>query len=120
MPNGELLMVPTKTSAGTERVGKPVADEDADEPEESNIMPNTGPLAVNRAPAGSRPDSKQAQMIAMLRRPEGATLEQIAEATGVEWGGSALSPCGDRFLHPPLRTGRASFPASGSPCLASG
>ena len=72
MPNGGLLMVPPKTSAGTERVGKPVADEDADEPENSDVMPNTGPLAVEpRRRAGIRPDSKQARMIAMLRRPEG-------------------------------------------------
>ena len=46
MPNGGLLTVPTRTSAGTERVGKPVADEDADGPEESDMMPNTGPLAI--------------------------------------------------------------------------
>ena len=83
MPNGELLMVPTKTSAGTERVGKPVADEDADKPKETDITPDAGPLAVKpRRRAGTRPDSKQARMIAMLRRPEGATVEQIAEAMG--------------------------------------
>jgi Protein of unknown function (DUF3489) len=67
-----------------------------------------------------RTGTKQAQMIEMLKRPEGATVEQIAEATGVEWRRSALPPCGDRFLRPPLRTGRASFPASGSPCSAYG
>ena len=77
MPNGGLLTVPTRTSAGTERVGKPVADEDDDEPEESDIMPNTGPLAVK-----PRAGTKQALMIAMLKRPEGATVEQIAEAMG--------------------------------------
>ena len=62
MPNGELLMVPTKTSADTERVGKPVADEDADGPEESDIMPNAGPLAVkprDRHQAGA--DDRHAQ-----------------------------------------------------------
>ncbi len=47
-------------------------------------MPNAGPLAVTpRRRSGSRPDSKQARMIAMLKRPEGATIEQIAEA--MEW-----------------------------------
>jgi Protein of unknown function (DUF3489) len=67
-----------------------------------------------------RAGTKQAEMIEMLKRPKGATVEQIAAATGVEWRRSALPPCGDRFLRPPLRTGRASFPASGSPCSAYG
>ena len=55
----------------------------ADEPAEAYLMPNAGPLAVTpRRRAGTRPDSKQARIIAMLKRPEGATVEQIAEATG--------------------------------------
>ena len=54
-----------------------------DEPQEDYIMPNAGPLAVTpRNRTGSRPDSKQARMIAMLQRPEGATVEQMAEAMG--------------------------------------
>jgi hypothetical protein len=41
------------------------------------------PLAVRpRRRAGTRPDSKQARMIAMLTRPEGATVEQIMHETG--------------------------------------
>jgi hypothetical protein len=86
--------------------------------------------AQSGAPADTEPDAaatptpragtKQALMIALLKRPEGATVEQIAAATGVEWRRSALPPCGDRFLRPPLRTGHASFPASGSPCSAYG
>jgi hypothetical protein len=64
----------------TESPAEPAA---ADEPAEAYILPNAGPLAVTpRRRAGSRPDSKQARMIAMLKRPEGATVEQIAEATG--------------------------------------
>jgi hypothetical protein len=58
-----------------------------DEPAEAYLMrspghsPGTGPLAVTpRRRVGSRPDSKQARMIEMLKRPEGATVEQIAEA----------------------------------------
>jgi hypothetical protein len=52
-----------------------------DEPAEADILPNAGPLAVTpRRRASSRPDSKQARMIEMLKRPEGATVEQIAEA----------------------------------------
>ena len=35
-----------------------------------------------------RANSKQAQVIAMLRRPEGATIEQITEAT--EWTGNTV------------------------------
>lgn len=31
---------------------------------------------------GPRPDTKQAQLIAMLRRPKGATIAQVVEATG--------------------------------------
>ena len=46
-------------------------------------MPNAGLLAIApRRRSSSRPDSKQARMIAMLQRPEGATVEQIAEAMG--------------------------------------
>jgi hypothetical protein len=52
-----------------------------DEPAEAYILPNAGPLAVTpRRRPGTRPDSKQARMIEMLKRPEGATVEQIAEA----------------------------------------
>ena len=61
------------------------------EPAEAYILPNAGPLAVTpRRRAGTRPDSspqgvrstKQARMIEMLKRPEGATVEEIAEAMG--------------------------------------
>jgi hypothetical protein len=42
--------------------------------------------AAREAPAAARPTpragTKQAQMIEMLKRPEGATVEQIAQATG--------------------------------------
>jgi hypothetical protein len=82
-----------------------------------SAKPGKAALADKPTP---RSGTKQAQMIAMLKRPEGAAVEQIAAATGVEWRRSALPPCGDRFLRPPLRTGRASFPASGSPCSAYG
>jgi hypothetical protein len=68
-------------------VTEPAAEPAADEPAEAYLMrspghsPGTGPLAVTpRRRAGNRPDSKQARMIAMLKRPEGATVEQIAEA----------------------------------------
>ena len=47
-------------------------------------MPNAEALAVTpRRPTGTRAGSKQAMLIGMLRREEGATIEQIAEA--MEW-----------------------------------
>jgi hypothetical protein len=63
-------------------VTEPPAEQVAgDEPAEECVMPNAEPLAATpRRRSGSRPDSKQARMIAMLKRPEGATIEQIAEA----------------------------------------
>ena len=66
----------------TEPPAEPASESAAnDEPAEAYILPNAGPLAVTaRRRAGTRPDSKQARMIEMLRRPEGATVEQIAEA----------------------------------------
>jgi hypothetical protein len=72
-------------------VTEPPAEPAADEPAEAYLMPNAGPLAVTpRRRAGNRPDScpqgmrssKQARMIAMLKRPEGATVEQIMHETG--------------------------------------
>lgn len=64
----------------SEPPAEPAAEE---EPAEAYILPNTGPLAVTPRPrVGTRPDSKQARMIAMLKRPEGATVEQIMHETG--------------------------------------
>jgi hypothetical protein len=64
---------------------EPAAESAAkDEPAEISVMPNAVPLAVtpSRRRAGTRPDSKQARMIEMLKRPEGATVEQIMHETG--------------------------------------
>jgi hypothetical protein len=49
------------------------------EPQASGSAPNASPGTRTRAP---RAGTKQAKMIELLRRPEGATIEQIAEATG--------------------------------------
>lgn len=38
--------------------------------------------AIERATPRTRENSKQAQVMAMLKRPEGATIAQICEATG--------------------------------------
>ncbi len=63
-------------------ITEPPAEPAADEPAEAYLRSNAGPLAVtpSRRRASTRPDSKQARMIEMLKRPEGATVEQIAEA----------------------------------------
>ena len=45
------------------------------------------PTAAPRAPKAPRTGTKQEQVIALLRRPEGATIAQIAEATG--WTGNS-------------------------------
>jgi hypothetical protein len=37
---------------------------------------------ASAGPRGTRDNSKQAQVIAMLRRPEGATIDALAELTG--------------------------------------
>ena len=58
---------------------EPVTETAEDEPVEATIMPCAEPLA--QAPK-LRNGTKQALMIDMLRRPQGATVEQIAEATG--------------------------------------
>ncbi len=56
-------------------------------PHQESIDP-TAPDSVNAAPAIHTPkprlrdNSKQAQVIAMLKRPEGATIHQICELTG--------------------------------------
>jgi hypothetical protein len=49
------------------------------EPQASESAPAASPGARTRTP---RAGTKQAKMIELLKRPEGATVEQIAEATG--------------------------------------
>jgi len=51
-------------------------------PAELDSVIATGATQANDAPKPrSRENSKQAQMIAMLKRPEGATIQQICQAT---------------------------------------
>jgi hypothetical protein len=113
----------TSADAGVEAVDAPATEADRAATPAKRRAKAKAARPGKAAPAEKptpRAGTKQALMIDLLKRPEGATVEQIAAATGVEWRRSALPPCGDRFLRPPLRTGRASFPASGSPCSAYG
>jgi len=61
---------------------EPAADH-ADAPVEADVLADADRITVApKRRGGTRPDSKQARMIAMLRRPEGATVIQIAEEMG--------------------------------------
>ena len=54
---------------------------EADAAKEDATPGNDAPVAPTAAPARkTRENSKQAQLIAMLKRPEGATIAEIAEA----------------------------------------
>lgn len=64
--------------------GKPIAPGDprvpAGKPEAAK--PNRKPKTAEVATPRSREGTKEAMLIAMLRRPEGATIAQVIEATG--------------------------------------
>jgi Protein of unknown function (DUF3489) len=64
---------PEDTGSDTEAAG---AEGRAQPGESAGTQPDTA------APRAPRAGTKQAWMIEMLKRPEGATVEQIAEATG--------------------------------------
>jgi hypothetical protein len=53
----------------------------APESNDSSAAPSTDASANPKTPR-ARENSKQAQMIEMLKRPDGATLNQLVEATG--------------------------------------
>ncbi len=55
------------------------ADAETGEPDPADSAP-TSPVA--RRVRKSRPDTKQAQLVAMLQRPDGASLDEIVAATG--------------------------------------
>ncbi len=69
---------PAETSAAVAEEQEP-APESEPQPE----IGTEGDVAAEEAkPRRSRDGTKQATMLAMLRRPEGATVDQIAEVTG--------------------------------------
>jgi predicted ArsR family transcriptional regulator len=76
-PEEETEAAPAPTAADTGATAAEAADAEG---EAQAGQPDTRPeAAATRTP---RAGTKQAQMIEMLKRPEGATVEQIAAATG--------------------------------------
>jgi hypothetical protein len=76
----------TEEAPFVEVTGAPQGGAQAQEPapagqegDDSEPAPEAASAARTRAP---RENTKQARMIELLKRPEGATVEQIAEATG--------------------------------------
>jgi hypothetical protein len=67
----------TGTPQGGAQAQEPVPA--GQEPQASESAPDASPAARTRTP---RAGTKQARMIELLQRPEGATVEQIAETTG--------------------------------------
>jgi hypothetical protein len=71
---------PIITSAGLAALGLPAAP--TEPPVEANPEPSENPAPDAPKARKPRENTKQAQVIAMLSRPEGVTLEQLVEATG--------------------------------------
>jgi Protein of unknown function (DUF3489) len=76
----------TDEAAFVDVTGAPQGGAQAQEPapagqgaDDSEHAPEAAPTARTRTP---RAGTKQAKMIELLKRPEGATIEQIAQATG--------------------------------------
>jgi hypothetical protein len=87
---GPDAVVPYTFNAGTNSAGEPAAGAatGADEaqveatPKRRGRSRKAAPTGAGTgAPRKTRDGTKQAQLIAMLRRPEGATIAQIVEAT---------------------------------------
>jgi hypothetical protein len=77
----------TSAEAGTQAIGAaaPVTEADGAAPWAERNTKAKAAKAGKAAPAAKptpRTGTKQAQMIELLKRPEGATVEQIAAATG--------------------------------------
>lgn len=66
-----------RTTSTPVRTGKKVVS--ANQPE---VMPVEGLLGDVRTPTNQQPPSKLDRLVALLRRPEGASLSELAAATG--------------------------------------
>lgn len=71
---------PVISNAGLATLGLPAAP--TEPVVEANPEPSENPAPDAPKAPKTRENTKQAQVIAMLNRPEGATLEQLVEATG--------------------------------------
>ena len=87
-PGGNIEPLPANVNAGVRnRVIQGLLSRDLVEPKgEDYCISATGYTAIGKKPraiqTSHRPGTKQAAMIEMMQRPEGATIEQIADATG--------------------------------------
>lgn len=74
----------TVTDAGRSALGNDSAPVEADPTMEGAVATAEASFATNAAPRAprTREHSKQAEVLRMLRRPEGATISQICAATG--------------------------------------
>ena len=87
----------TITDAGRRAIGAPVPERAPTVAENASVAPDlpVTPEPAHDAPVAptvdeekpqvtsrQRPETKQAKLIAMLQRPEGATIDQLVEATG--------------------------------------
>ncbi len=76
------------TAAGRQAIGLDAVEAEPKKTATASKRPRrqrSAPSSTAAPPAAAaapRPESKQAQVIALLRRPEGATLEALMEATG--------------------------------------
>ncbi|NEX48182.1 DUF3489 domain-containing protein [Pseudotabrizicola algicola] len=76
------------TEAGLEAIGiEPVAASAVASVRKANPQPDAEPTPTTEAPGQPKPvairaGTKQAQIIALLQRPEGASIAEIVEATG--------------------------------------
>ena len=107
----------------TSVVAEPPAEQAAapapgDEPAEASVMPNAGSLAVTpRRRGGSRPDSKQARMIAMLKRPEGRHRRADRRSDGVAapYRSRRHQRCAEEEARPDHHLGEGAWRASHLP-----
>ena len=88
--HGRMTLVATKAAFAAVGIDPRDEAEDAEAeaadgaPDKVEAEPNARPKAPkSKEPKAPRKDSKQAQLIAMLRRAKGATINEIAEA--LEW-----------------------------------
>ncbi len=87
-PGGNIEPLPANVNAGVRnRVIQGLLNRELIEPKgDGYCISATGYTAIGKKPSADKPShrsgTKQATMIEMMQRPEGATIEEIADATG--------------------------------------